>query len=242
MGVNLYVMTRRTEPMVIGDVLVPLHILHKTMKLTEMTKADAGDLAALRAKARTGIGGGRLAVRPAKDMEDVLIKVGDHPGALVKGHGRPVYGWDNDLTDVPDLDFGHLNVVGYALPDVSGPGSILFEVVERSGPTAVLSPMSEARAVDLGILTEQHRLVMFEQPAIKSVESTQDMPEVGLWFAEVTLENGRAATISGVLNEDWIAMTDKTRLVGWRPLFVPSAIELHRRESIPILGPRRRPG
>lgn len=242
MGVHLYVITRQTEPAAIGDVVVPLHVLRKTMKLTEMTKADADDLTALRAKARTGLGGGRLAVRPAKDMEDVLIKVGDHPGAVVKGHGRPVYGWDNDLTDVPDLDFGYLNVVGYALPDVSGPGSILFEVIDRSGPTAVVSPMSLSRAVDLGILTEQHRLVMFEQPAIQSVESTQDMPEVGLWLAEVTLENGRTATISGVLNEDWIAMTDKSRIVGWRPLSVPTAIELHRRESIPILGPRRRPG
>lgn len=253
MGVNLYVMTRRTEPMVIGDVLVPLHILHKTMKLTEMTKADAGDLAALRAKARTGIGGGRLAVRPSRDTEEVLIERDEHPVVRLKAQGRPVYGWDNDLTDVPDTDFGHLNIVGYALPDLTGPGgSMLFELVDRSGPTAVVRLMSEARAVELNILTAQRRLASFEQPSIQSVLSTQDLPEVGLWLAEVMLSNGRAATLSGALNEDWIAMTDKTRLVGWRPLFVPSAIELYRRESIEmeprtdppgqIIVARRRPG
>jgi hypothetical protein len=100
-----------------------------------------------------------------------------------------VLGWDEDRASVTDFAWEYLPALGYAVKTIDSAGYALHE--ERGG---LLYPVTESRALALGLLDAGGRFVRHGQPSITECRAVK--PYINLYAeAQCLLSNGRIVEI-----------------------------------------------
>lgn len=183
MGVNTFLLDRRTATVVIDGTKQTVGTLRRFFKLTEFDE----DRAAERDSATL--------IRPSP-VAAMIMDVSDFP--LASAPDTPVaahlvIGWDEGRGSVTDFGWDFLPTLGYAARDPATHEYTLFEL--RDG---LLHPIDAARACSLGLLDGQGRLVRHGQPVITSCENVR--PFLDRYAdADCTLSSGRKETLMTVI-------------------------------------------
>jgi hypothetical protein len=107
-----------------------------------------------------------------------------------------VLGWDADRASIADIDIEFMPTLGYAVRALGENGYVLFE-----SQASLLYPMSNDRAIELGILSETGTLIRRGQ--LKIVECQSVRPFIpGYAMADCVLANGRRAEVMTRLDAD----------------------------------------
>jgi hypothetical protein len=130
-----------------------------------------------------------------KDASPKAVMLGDveekpldtASGPKVRGH--LVLGWDESRTRVTDYGWDYLPVLGYGVRDPETGTFVLHE--EHDG---ILRKMSHCRAIELGLIALDGKLMALGQPVITSCESVAKCTD-GLCEAACVFANGRRETI-----------------------------------------------
>ena len=202
MGVNLYLLDRRTVTLLIGTSKQTVGTLRPFFKLTELDdeRAAERDAAAL------------ITPSPVAalitDITDLpLVGKPDEPVAA-----HLVLGWDEGRGSVPDLGWDYLPQLGYAVRDRASGNYTLYE--DRSG---LLHPIDNPRAHELGLLDTGGELIRRGQPRITACRSvTPYIP--GYVDADCTFDNGGRDKLLVVTPDGQIP--PEAWFVGKRPLDV----------------------
>ena len=173
MGVELYILDRRTVPLDVGGSLHDVGVLRHAGKLTEQLGAPAV------AEAPSPVAA--LVARP------VEIPVLD-PTALPSA-AHLVLSWEPGRRSVTDMDWDFLPVLGYAVRD-AGCGTYVLHYLTDGA----LLPVTAARAVETG-LVRGDRLLRGRQPKIVACIGAR-LIVAGCAEAEVVLDDGNRATLT----------------------------------------------
>jgi len=202
MGVNIFLLDRRTVTLVVGGARVSIGTLRRFFKITELDEERAAELATASAAGRSP-----LAVMLADISELALATEPDKPVAA-----HLVLGWDEGRGSVTDFGWDYLPKIGYAVRDPAGEAYLLYE--ERSG---LLHPIDAGRAQELRLLDPAGRLIRHGQPHIVNCRSvkrwTKDYAE-----AECTFENGEKNTVLTLIPDG--QLPPETWFIGKRPMDV----------------------
>ena len=202
MGVNTFLLDRRTTTLIVGGSTHTIGTLRAYFKVTEL---DDERVAALDAAARI-----MPSPTAALIMNITELPLASRPQVLVAAH--LVLGWDEGRGSVTDFGWDYLPQLGYAVRDPTGRGYILYE--QRSG---ALYDLDSGRAQMLGLLDINDRLIRRGQPKITHCRSVK--PYIpGYAEADCRLENGADDRLligtpdGGLPPNDWF--------VGKRPMDV----------------------
>ncbi|MGE4048148.1 MAG: hypothetical protein AB7F35_25045 [Acetobacteraceae bacterium] len=202
MGVNIFLLDRRTATLFVGGSKQVVGTLRRFFKITELDDERATELDATI----------RVTPSPAAALVvDVSeLPLADMPDKPVAAH--LVLGWDDGRGSVADFGWDYLPQLGYAVRDRTTGHYTLHE--ERAG---VLHPIDHWRARELGLVTTAGELVRRGQPRIVACRSvTPFIP--GYAEADCVFD-------SGVTNKLLIATPDgeippEAWVVGKRPMDV----------------------
>ena len=160
MGVNTFLLDRRTAVLVIGGSRQTVGTLRRFFKLTELD-LEEGRAAELDAAAR-------ITPSPAAAMimDITELPLADRPGKPVAAH--LVLGWDEGRGSVTDFGWDYLPQLGYAVRNAATQEYVLFELRDE-----LLYPIDATRALDLGLLDAHGRLIRRGQPVITGCENVR---------------------------------------------------------------------
>ncbi len=202
MGVQIYLLDRRTVTLRVGDDLQKIGTLRRSWKVTEIDGDRATEIEA--AKANIAGEGAPPAVMVA-DVTEIPLAI--KPSRPVAAH--LVIGWDADRSSVTDFGWDYLPTLGYAVRGASSAEYALHE--ERAG---VLHPVTTSRAIELGILDDAGKFQRRGQPSITRCRSVR--PYISSYAqADCTLSDGQIAEILTSVKSEMLP--DSTWYVGKRP-------------------------
>ena len=156
MGVNTFLLDRRTATLFVGGSEQTVGTLRRFFKITELDDERAAELDA--AACIAPITGGRIR---SGHLGIVARKIPDKPVAA-----HLVLGWDEGRGSVTDFGWDYLPQLGYAIRDRDTGHYILHE--EREG---LLHAIDNRRAHELGLLTAGGELIRHGQPRIATCRS-----------------------------------------------------------------------
>jgi hypothetical protein len=182
MGVQLYLLDRRLVTLLIGGVEEEIATLRQFWKVTEIDSARAAEIEAVKTSLR-----GKPAPFAAMIAGASEMPLASKPSRNIAVH--LILGWDEDRASVTDLAWDYLPILGYAVKTADSTGYVLHE--ERDG---LLHPISEGRAMELGILDASGRLIRTGQPSIIECKSVR--PYIANYAeADCLLSDGRMVEI-----------------------------------------------
>jgi hypothetical protein len=201
-GVQIYLLDRRTVTLLVGADRQKIGTLRRSWKVTEIDDDRAADIEA--AKANIAGQGAPLAVMVA-DVAEIPLAI--DPSRPVAAH--LVIGWDADRSSVTDFGWDYLPALGYAVRGASSTEYALHE--ERAG---VLHPVTTSRAIELGILDDARKFQRWGQPSITECRSVR--PYISSYAqADCTLSDGQAVELLTSVEPG--TLPDSTWYVGKRP-------------------------
>jgi hypothetical protein len=201
-GVQIYLLDRRTVTLLVGNESPKIGTLRRSWKVTEIDGDRAAEIEA--AKANIAGEGAPPAVMVA-DVSEIPLAI--EPSRPVAAH--LVIGWDADRSSVTDFGWDYLPTLGYAVRSTSSAEYALHE--ERAG---VLHPVTTSRAIELGILNDAGKFQRRGQPSITKCRSVR--PYISSYAqADCTLSDGQIAEILTSVESDMLP--DSTWYVGKRP-------------------------
>jgi len=166
----------------VDGIAVEIGTLRRFWKVTEIDDARAAEIDAAKASLS-----GKLAPVAVMVADVTELPLASAPSMAAAVH--LVLGWDEDRASVTDFLWEYLPVLGYAVKTIDSSGYALHE--ERDG---LLYPMSESRAVVLGILDASGRFVRRGQPSITECRVVK--PYINLYSeADCLLSDGRTVEI-----------------------------------------------
>jgi hypothetical protein len=182
MGVQIYLLDRRTVTLLIDGEAEEIGALRQFWKVTEIDGERAAEIDAVKQSLQS-----RSAPLAVMIAEACNLPLANEPSLTVPVH--LVLGWDEDRVSVTDSTWDYLPVLGHAVRTASSAGYALHE--ERDG---LLYPLSKGRAIKLNILNEAGQLVRRGQPSIVECKSVK--PYLALYAeADCVLSDGRAVEI-----------------------------------------------
>lgn len=183
MGVNTFLLDRRTAKLLIGGSPHTVGTLRRFFKITEL---DADRAAELEAAARN-------TSSPAAAM---LMDITELPLAAEPAKPAPahlVLGWDEGRGSVTDFGWDYLPQLGYAVRDAATQEYTLFELRDE-----LLYPIDAKRALDLGLLDDDGHLIRRGQPVITGCKNVR--PFLDRYAdADCTLSSGATETLMTVI-------------------------------------------
>ncbi len=202
MGVQIYLLDRRTVTLLVGDDSQKIGTLRRSWKVAEIDSDRAAEIEA--AKASIAGEGAPLAVMVV-DVAEIPLAI--EPSRPVAAH--LVIGWDANRSSVTDFGWDYLPALGYAVRGTSAAEYALHE--ERAG---VLHPVTTSRAIELGILDDARKFQRRGQPLITKCRSVR--PYISSYAqADCTLSDGQTAEILTSVESG--TLPDSTWYVGKRP-------------------------
>jgi hypothetical protein len=182
MGVQIYLLDRRTVTLFVDDRAQKIGTLRSFWKVSEIDEARAAEMRAVEASLQ-----GKAAPAAVMIAEVAELPLAAAPSKAIAVH--LVLGWDEDRVSVTDFTWDYLPILGYAVKKVGTSSYALHQ--ERGG---LLYPMSKSRAFELGILDAAGRLLRRGQPSI--IECRAVKPYIALYAeADCLLSDGRAVEI-----------------------------------------------
>jgi len=202
MGVNTFLLHRRTVTLLIGGSRQTVGTLRQFFKLTELDDERAAELDAA----------ARITPSPAAAlvMDITDLPLAGEPDKPVAAH--LVLGWDEGLGSVTDFGWDYLPQLGYAVRDPTSGDYTLHE--RRSG---LLHPIDTHRARELGLLDAGGELIRHGQPRIAACRSVRPWI-AGYAEAECTFDNGAGDKLLIVTPDD--QLPPEAWFVGKRPMDV----------------------
>jgi hypothetical protein len=202
MGVNTFLLDRRTATLLIGGSKQTVGTLRRFFKFTEL-----GDERVAELDAAAHITPSPAAALVVDISELPLASTPDKPVAA-----HLVLGWDEGRGSVTDFGWDYLPRLGYAVRDRANGEYTLHE--ERTG---LLHPIDDLRARELDLLAAGGELIRHGQPRITTCRSVRSYIP-GYAEADCTFN-------SGAENKLLVAVSDgqlppKTWFVGKRPMDV----------------------
>ncbi len=181
MGVQIYLLDRRTATIRIEDLVFEIGTIRRFWKVTEMDEVRNAEIV----KAASLIKDGYAPV--AVMISDVYdLQLADSSKRL---QAHLVLGWDADRTSVTDWHWDYLPELGYAVREVGSSEYVLYELQGDA-----LHMMSRVTATKKGILDDAYSLVRRGQPVI--AECLSVVPFISTSSeARCILSNGQEATI-----------------------------------------------
>jgi hypothetical protein len=179
MGVNTFLLDRRTAKLLIGGNSQTVGTLRRFFKLTELDEKRAAELDAA----------ARITPSPAAAMlmDITELPLADEPARPVAAH--MVLGWDEGRGSVTDFGWDYLPRLGYALRNAATQEYVLFELRDD-----LLYPIDARQAFDLGLLDGHGRLIRRGQPVITGCENVR--PFLNHYAdADCTLSSGATETL-----------------------------------------------
>lgn len=175
MGVNTFLLDRRTASLLVGTTRQTVGTLRRFFKLTELDDERAAELDAA----------ARIAPSPAAALiVDISeLPLAGEPGKPVAAH--LVLGWDEGRGSVTDFGWDYLPRLGYAVRDAAIGHYVLHE--ERDH---VLHRLDRDRAVALGLIDPDGQLVRRGQPVISECRSVRPYIS-GYAEADCMFDDGR---------------------------------------------------
>lgn len=159
MGVNIFILDRRRAQLAVAGVVQDVGSLRRFWKITELDEDRAGELSASEA-----IVAGMPSPKAVMVADVVEMPLSSASGTEVAAH--QVIGWDDGRTRVTDMGWDFLPVLGYAVRD---PESGIFALhEERDG---ALHRLESERAIELGLVGPDGKLLKHEQPVITACEN-----------------------------------------------------------------------
>ena len=202
MGVNIYLLDRRTVTLLIGTSKQTVGTLRAFFKLTELDDERAAE--------RDAAASITPSPAAALVMDITDLPLAGEPDKPVAAH--LVLGWDEGRGSVTDFGWEYLPQLGYAVRDRASGNYTLYE--DRSG---LLHPIDDHRAHELGLLDAGGKLIRRGQPRITACRSvTPYIP--GYADADCTFDNGGSDKLLVVTPEGQIP--PEAWFVGKRPLDV----------------------
>ncbi len=202
MGVNTFLLDRRTVTLLIGGRRQTVGTLRQFFKLTEMDDERVAELEAA----------ALITPSPAAAM---VMDVTDRP--LAGEPDKPVaahlvLGWDEGRGSVTDFGWDYLPQLGYAVRDPISGDYALHE--RRSG---LLHPIDAPRARELGLLDAGGELIRHGQPRIAACRSVRPWIP-GYAEAECTFDSGAGDKLLVVTPDD--QLPPEAWFIGKRPMDV----------------------
>jgi len=202
MGVNTFILDRRTATLLIGTSRHAVGTLRRFFKLTELDDERAAELGAAE----------HITPSPAAAlvMDISELPLAGAPDKPVAAH--LVLGWDEGRGSVTDFGWDYLPRLGYAVRDQASGNYILHE--ERAG---LLYPIDDQRARELDLLAAGGELVRRGQPRITACRSVK--PYItGYAEAECTFDSGAGDRLLVVTAEG--QLPPEAWFIGKRPMDV----------------------
>ena len=182
MGVQIYLLDRRKVTLLVGDQPVDAGTLRRSWKVTEFDGERLAEIETAKADLQ-----GQVAPMAAIIADVTELALDANFREAIAGH--LVLGWDADRSSVTDFSWDYLPVLGYAVQIGTSGKYVLHE--ERAGR---LSPITAARAVELGIHDHGGHFLRRGQPAITECRAVRPYI-VGYAQADCVLSDGRNADI-----------------------------------------------
>jgi hypothetical protein len=201
-GVQIYLLDRRTVTLLVGTDPQKIGTLRRSWKVTEIDGDRSAEIAAAKANI---VGEGAPPAVMVADVAEIPLAI--EPSRLVAAH--LVIGWDADRSSVTDFGWDYLPVLGYAVRGTSSAEYALHE--ERAG---VLHPVTTSRAIELGILNDAGKFQRRGQPSITKCRSVRSYIS-SYAQADCTLSDGQIAEILTSVKSEMLP--DSTWYVGKRP-------------------------
>lgn len=202
MGVNIYILDRRSVRLSIGGVEQDIGSLRRFWKITEIDSERAGELGTAEAAA-AAVPSPRAAMLADVDERPL----GSAAGIPVKAH--LVIGWDQGRTSVTDMRWDYLPVLGYAVRDPDSKGFVLHE--DRGG---ALHRLDRERATGIGLTDDDGQLLVHGQPVISECRSVR--PYIaGYAEADCVFGDGRQEKL--LIETDGGALPEPSWFVGRKP-------------------------
>jgi hypothetical protein len=202
MGVNTFLLDRRTAKLRVGGAVHSIGTLRRFFKLTELDEERAAE--------RDAAAG--VTPSPAAAM---VMDITDLPLAAEPAKPAPVHlvlGWDEGRGSVTDFGWDYLPRLGYAVRNVATREYVLFELRDE-----LLYPIDPTRALDLGLLDADGHLIRRGQPVITGCENVR--PFLDRYAdADCTLSNGATETLMTAIEGGTLPPTEW--FVGKRPMDV----------------------
>jgi hypothetical protein len=179
MGVNTFLLDRRTAKLLIGGSPQTVGTLRRFFKLTELNEERAAEL-----DTPAGITPSPAA---ALIMDITELPLADKPAKVIAAH--LVLGWDEGRGSVTDFGWDYLPRLGYAVRNAATQEYVLFELRGE-----LLYPIDANRALDLGLLDTHGHLIRRGQPVITGCENVR--PFLDRYAdADCTLSSGATETL-----------------------------------------------
>jgi len=200
MGVNIYLLDRRTVVLKVGNRRNTIGTLRRFNKATELDVDRAAEIE--EAKWRTP--------SPIAAMLADVTDTQNAAGLAVSAH--LVLGWDADRSTVTDWTWEHLPQLGYAVRDPNSRDYVLHQMIDGK-----LHPVDAARARELGLTDDTGAMVRHGQPKIIECQKVRHfVPRYA--EAECRLDNGATQKLLTVTDRDELPPVDW--FVGKRPMDV----------------------
>jgi hypothetical protein len=203
MGVNTFLLDRRTATLLIGASKQTVGTLRRFFKLTELDEERAAELDAAAS----------ITPSPAAAlvMDISELPLASEPDRPVAAH--LVLGWDDARGSVTDFGWDYLPQLGYAVLDRADGNYTLYE--ERSG---LLHTIDDRRARKLGLLAADGELIRRGQPRITACRSVTPYTIASYAEADCTFDSGTGDKLLIVTPDNRLPPEDW--LIGKRPLDV----------------------
>lgn len=200
MGVNTFLLDRRTATLLIGGSGHTLGTLRRFVKLTELDEERAAELDAA----------ARITPSPAAVL---IMDISEFPFAEIPDKpvaAHLVLGWDEGRGSVTDFGWDYLPVLGYGIRNSESGVFTLYE--ERAG---TLHQLDHQRAVELGLVGPDGQLARHGQPTISECQSVR--PYIaGYAEADCTFDDGKQQKILVAVAGKMLP--DPAWLVGKKPI------------------------
>lgn len=202
MGVNTFLLDRRTAVLSIGGSKQTVGTLRRFFKLTELDAERAAER-----EAAANITPSPVAALLMDITELPMVTAPEQPVAA-----HLVLGWDEGRGSVTDFGWDYLPQLGYAVRDPATSGYTLYE--ERAG---LLHSIDGTRARELALLDADGKLIPHGQPRITACRSVK--PYIaGYVEADCTFDTGAGDKLLVVAAHD--APPPEQWFVGKRPMDV----------------------
>lgn len=179
MGVNTFLLDRRTVTLMVGGTRQTVGTLRRFFKLTELDEEREAELAAAERDTHSPAA--------ALNMDVCEIPLAAEPRKPIAAH--LVLGWDEGRGSVTDFGWDYLPQLGYAVRDPTNHTFTLYEMRDH-----LLHPVDAARARELNLLDAADHLVRHGQPRITGCENVR--PYLDKYAdADCTLSTGDKETL-----------------------------------------------
>lgn len=202
MGVNTFVLDRRTATLLIGSGRHTVGTLRRFYKISELDDERVIELDAA----------ARITPSPAAVllMDITELPLAGEPDKPIAAH--LVLGWDEGRGSVTDFGWDYLPRLGYAVRDRTDGNYALHE--ERDGR---LHTIDDGRARELGLVNDAGELIRHGQPRITRCRSVKSYI-AGYAEADCTFDSGDDDRLLIVTPDG--QLPPETWLVGKRPMDV----------------------